>query len=284
MNRHQMQKKLDSITELPTLPVVVMEVNRMLQDVDTPIEKLVALLEKDQSMVIKMLRLVNSSFYGFKSRITSLRHAVTLMGYSTVQNAVVTVSVIDCLKTQNMLKGIDIAMFWTHSIRVAVMSRHLAVQTKLAVPDEAFTAGLIHDIGKVVLINHFPEVFVTLAEAAAAGKIAFYAAEKAEDTYPHNLIGSNLARRWMLPESLELAVRYHHGGNAQSIDSRLAGLVAIADTLVNAMDNLPGHHIVPDMLPETMREPVTESLKTSASWLPEVKQAMATACEFFNKR
>jgi putative nucleotidyltransferase with HDIG domain len=283
MNRHQMIKTIDRISDLPTLPAVAMEVNSMLQDVDSPIERLVELLEKDQSMVLKILRLVNSSFYGFKSKITSLRHAVTLMGYSTVQNAVVSVSVIDSLKTKNTLKGFDISRFWTHSIRVAVLSRHLAAQTKLAVPEEAFTAGLVHDIGKVVLVNHFPDVFVELMDVAAAQTITFYAAEMHGDTYPHNLIGSNLARRWMLPESLDLAIRHHHGGKSQGVDGMLPGLVSMSDTLVNVMDNLSGHRLSPEIMPQAVRGPLTNVLKDSANWFPEIKQEMAAACDFFNK-
>lgn len=283
MNRHQMIKAIDRIGDLPTLPAVAMEVNNLLQDVDTPIERLVDLLEKDQSMVLKILRLVNSSFYGFKSRITSLRHAVTLMGYSTVQNAVVTVSVIDSLKTKTVLKGFDIFRFWTHSIRVAVLSRHLAARTRLAAPDEAFTAGLVHDIGKVVLVDHFPDVFVELIEAAAADTITFYTAELQRDTYPHNLIGNNLARRWMLPESLNLSIRHHHGGMAKDVDGTLPGLVAVSDTLVNVMDSLPGHHLIPDIMPAVISGPVTGVLKDSANWFPAAKREMAAACDFFNK-
>ena len=283
MNRHQMIKAIDRISDLPTLPAVAMEVNSLLQDVDTPIERLVELLEKDQSMVLKILRLVNSSFYGFKSKITSLRHAVTLMGYSTVQNAVVTVSVIDSLKVKKALKGFDISLFWTHSIRVAVMNRHLATRTRLAAPEAAFTAGLVHDIGKVVLADHFPDVFVELMEAAAAETITFYAAEKQRDTYPHNLIGSNLARRWMLPESLNLSIRHHHGGIAQGVDGTLPGLVTVSDTLVNVMDSLPGHRLAPEIMPEAVSQPVTGVLNDSASWFPEVKREMAAACDFFNK-
>ena len=284
MNRQQMINKIDRISDLPTLPTVAMEINRLLQDVNAPIEKLVDMLEKDQSMVLKILRLVNSSFYGFRSKISSLRHAVTLMGYSTVQHAVVTVAVIDSLKTETTLKGFDITRFWTHSLSVGVMCRHLAAQTKLTVPNEAFTAGLIHDIGKVVLVSHFPEVFVDLMEQTAKDEITFYAAEKAADTYPHNLIGSNLARRWMLPQPLDLAIRHHHGGIAQNMDGTLAGLVAIADTLVNVMESNPGHRLGADTVVETIRTPVMQILKDSANWFPQVKQEMASACEFFIKR
>lgn len=283
MNRHQMLKKIDAINDLPTLPTIAMEVNQLLQDVNTPIEKLVELLERDQSMVLKILRLVNSSFYGFKSRINNLRHAVALMGYGTVQNAVVTVAVIDCLKTKHTLKGFDISLFWTHSIGVAVLCRHLAACTKLAAPEEAFTAGLVHDIGKVVLVNHFPEVLISLYEASTADGIGFYAAEKAGDTYPHNLIGGNLARRWMLPEPLYLSIRHHHGGTAQTRNAELSNLVAVSDTIVNVMHNRPGYRLGPDAIPKAVRDPVTAVLKDSASWFPDIKQKMAAACEFFNK-
>jgi putative nucleotidyltransferase with HDIG domain len=284
MNRQQMINKIDRISDLPTLPTVAMEINRLLQDVNAPIEKLVDMLEKDQSMVLKILRLVNSSFYGFRSKISNLRHAVTLMGYSTVQHAVVTVAVIDSLKTETTLKGFDITSFWTHSLSVGVMCRHLAAQTKLTVPNEAFTAGLIHDIGKVVLVSHFPEVFVDLMETVAKDEITFYAAEKAGDTYPHNLIGSNLARRWMLPQPLDLAIRHHHGDIAQNMDGTFAGLVAIADTLVNVMEGNPGHRLGANVIAAAIRDPVMKVLKDSAQWFPQVKQEMASACDFFIKR
>jgi putative nucleotidyltransferase with HDIG domain len=284
MNRQQMINKIDRISDLPTLPMVAMEINRLLQDVNAPIEKLVGMLEKDQSMVLKILRLVNSSFYGFRSKISSLRHAVTLMGYSTVQHAVVTVAVIDSLKTETTLKGFDITRFWTHSLSVGVMCRHLAAQTKLTAPNEAFTAGLIHDIGKVVLVSHFPEVFVDLMEMVAKDEITFYGAEKAGDTYPHNLIGSNLARRWMLPQPLDLAIRHHHGDIAQNMDGTFAGLVAIADTLVNVMEGNPGHRLGANVIAAAIRDPVMKVLKDSAQWFPQVKQEMASACDFFIKR
>ena len=283
MNRHQMMKQIEAINDLPTLPTIAMEVNRLLQDVNTPIEKLVDLLERDQSMVLKILRLVNSSFYGFKSRINNIRHAVTLMGYNTVQSAVVTVAVIDSLKAKNKLKGFDISQFWNHSIGVAVMCRHLAACTKLAQMEEAFTAGLIHDIGKIVLVNHFPDVFIALSRTIAAEGLAFYAAEKSSDTYPHNLIGGTLSRRWMLPEPLDCATRYHHGVNTQQSNAALTGLVAISDTIVNAMTEQPGHRLGSNAIPEAVRDPVTAVLKDSANWFPRIKQEIAAACTFFNK-
>jgi putative nucleotidyltransferase with HDIG domain len=280
MNRHQMQQTINNIDDLPTLPAVAMAVNRMLQDVNAPIEKMVAMLEKDQSLALRLLRLVNSSFYGFKSRITSLRHAVTLMGYNTVQHAVVTVSVIDCLKISSTLDGFQASFFWTHSIGVAVLCRYLAARTKLAEPEEAFTAGLVHDIGKVVLASHFTDEFTALMDKVSADGITFYTSEKCCDTYPHNLIGAHLAKRWMLPDILQTAIRHHHGGHAGSPQKPLVDLVVVADTLMNVLDNAAGHHFKQDFVPETVREPVMEALKNRASWFPQVKRELDAACEF----
>jgi putative nucleotidyltransferase with HDIG domain len=280
MNRHQMQQTINKIDDLPTLPAVAMAVNRMLQDVNAPIEKMVAMLEKDQSLALRLLRLVNSSFYGFKSRITSLRHAVTLMGYSTVQHAVVTVSVIDCLKISASLNGFKASSFWTHSIGVAVLCRYLAARTKLAEPEEAFTAGLVHDIGKVVLANHFTDEFTALMDKVSAGGITFYTSEKHCDTYPHNLIGAHLAKRWMLPEILQTAIRHHHGGQAGGTSKPLVDLVVVADTLMNVLDNAAGHDFKRDCVPLVVREPVMEALKRRVSWFPQVKAELDAACEF----
>jgi putative nucleotidyltransferase with HDIG domain len=280
MKRHQMQQALSKIEELPTLPAVAMSVNRMLQDVNTPIEKMVSMLEKDQSLSLRLLRLVNSSFYGFKSRITSLRHAITLMGYSTVQHAVVTISVIDCLKISAALNGFNASEFWTHSIGVAVMCRYLATRTKLAEPEEAFTAGLVHDIGKVVLVNHFMDELIALMTSVSAEKITFYESEKKYDTYPHNLIGGHLAKRWMLPEALQAAIRYHHGGQTVSTDNPLVNLVTVADLLINTVDNVAGHQFKRDDIPVSIREPVVDALKYRARWFPLVKEEVAAACDF----
>jgi HD-like signal output (HDOD) protein len=205
------------------------------------------------------------------------------MGYSTVQNAVVNISVIECLKTDSVPDGFDPAQFWVHSINVAVMSRYLATRTKLAASDEAFTAGLIHDIGKIILVNYFPDVFAALLEVAAAETVSFHDAEKKSGSLPHYLIGSHLGKRWMLPAALEAAIRHHHRSGGRSEDLVLADIVAVADLLVHVFDHTPGHRFRRDALPPAVRDPVITLLKDTRSWLPTVKAEMIQACTFFDK-
>jgi putative nucleotidyltransferase with HDIG domain len=283
MNRHQMQKKIDTITNMPTLPAIAMQVNRMLQDYDSPLERLVALLEKDQSLVLRILRLVNSSFFGFQSKVNSVRHAVALLGYNTIRNAVVTVAVIDTLALKKNLKGFEITTFWEHATQVALTSRFLAVHTRLVALEDAFTAGLLHDIGKVVLANYFPDELVRILEVQQTTGLTFLQAEQQLDSCPHALIGGLLVERWMLPEPLVAAIRHHHGPNNRSGFPHLSILVNLADSFTHIMGG-QAHGIMPlDEVPAEIKEAITKTIKQAQEWYPQLKKEMFEACSFLKK-
>ncbi|MBE9547516.1 MAG: HDOD domain-containing protein, partial [Proteobacteria bacterium] len=159
MDAQTFLKKIDHIKDIPTLPAVAVKVNSMLRDYDTSINKLSETIEKDQAIVSKILRLVNSAFYGFQSRVSSIPHAMVLLGFSTVRNAVISVSVIGAFSKKGKFEGFDIRDFWVHSVAVAVTSRHLSEKSRLVMPDEAFVAGLLHDVGKVILAQYFSDLF-----------------------------------------------------------------------------------------------------------------------------
>ncbi len=283
LNRNQVIKKLQSVNNLPTLPIVAMKLNKLLHDDDSPMEDLLELMKKDQSLVMKIMRLVNSSFFGFKNRVNSLRHAVTLLGYSTVQNAVVTVSVIDQLKLQKKLDGFDVSEFWKHSIRVAVMCKYLSAKIRLAPQDDAFTAGLLHDIGKVILASNFPDDFVSILNAMQNQGLTFSQAEQQLGSCQHPVVGGYLAKRWMLPEVLVNAIQYHHAAGHSQNHSQLIALVAFSDSLVNLMGGDLNHQLPIEKLPEETRQIISQVLKTTPDWYTDIKKDMAAASDFFNK-
>ena len=129
MKESNILKRLDLIEDLPTLPAVAMEVNKMLLDYDTTISKLSDIIEKDQAMVSKILKLVNSSFFGLRGKISSISHAIVVLGFNTIRNAVVSISIIDAFTVKESLDGFDITNFWKHSLSVAVTSKYLAEKT-----------------------------------------------------------------------------------------------------------------------------------------------------------
>jgi len=282
MNRGQLQNKLQSTTKLPTLPVVALEVNRLLLDYEAPMEPLVELLQKDQALIMKILRLVNSSFYGFKNKIQSLGHAVTLLGYNTIRNAVVAVSVMDTLALKNELKGFEIDSFWTHSVCVAVAGRFLALKTHLAPAEDAFTAGLLHDIGKVVLAIFCPRELVVILERARDAGLTFYGAERQLDSWPHNQIGAFLAQRWMLPDGLVKPIKCHHGTADQLALDPLTTVVALGNNLVHMMNGGAGYALALDEYTPEIQKVIADAL-SHPDWLKQLKQEMESACQFFKQ-
>jgi len=276
-------KKLDRIEGLPTLPAIAMEVNKMLLDYDTSISKLSDRIEKDQAMVSKILKLVNSAFFGFRGRISSISHAVVVLGFNTIRNAVVSVSIIDAFSSKEIFDGFDITEFWKHSVAVAVTSKYLAEKTKICSTDDCFIGGLLHDMGKVVLIQYFKELFQKVCLSVKANNQSFYEAEKSELPIDHAQIGGHLAKKWQLPMGLVDAVRYHHAVRPSVNDPNLLMIIHVADIIVNthgadSQDNLRLSDIHPDAL-----KVMGSQLDTVSDWYPEVSLEIESACKFFLK-
>ena len=281
MDKETMLKRLDRLTDLPTLPAIAMEVDAMLRDYDTSIKQLAQTIEKDQALVPKILRLVNSSFYGFSSRIGTISRAVVVLGFNTIRNAVISLSVIDSFPKKT-LEGFDIKDFWTHSIAVATVSRYLAEKSRKGPPEEYFTAGLVHDIGKIVLAQYFQDLFKSVWVAANENSISFYDAEKKELSITHARIGGYLAQKWKLPENMSDTILHHHRPTKNAADYNIVLAVHTADIIVNS---LLGKGKGRKMNYSAINRDAATSLKpyiTSASkWFPDMEPEIDSACAFF---
>ena len=165
MDEKQILQKLDRIREIPTLPSIVFELNKQLQDPDASVARISQTIEKDQAMALKILKLVNSAFYGFQSKISDIRNAVVLLGFNAVRNAIVSLAVIEAFGKNNRLKDFDITDFWKHSLAVAVTSKSISVKSRTNSPDNCFVGGLLHDVGKVILAQYFQELFASVWSA-----------------------------------------------------------------------------------------------------------------------
>ena len=281
MDAQSFFKKLDGIPDIPTLPNIVIQVNKMLQDYDTSIKKLGTIIEKDQAMVTKILRLVNSTFYGFRSKITNIPHAIIILGFNTIRNAVVSVSIIKTFSGKDICEGFEIEDFWKHSIAVAVTSRYLAEQSRLDSPDDCFVSGLLHDIGKVVLSQYFTDLFALVWKSVTEDNISFYEAERKLLPVTHTQIGGHLTRKWQFPVSLTDSITYHH--QIRNTVSNINQLVIIhtADIIVNNVK--VGSEITPDFsyLDPEARRIMSHHVETVSEWFPKVAGEIEAACEFF---
>jgi putative nucleotidyltransferase with HDIG domain len=230
------QHWLDRIKEIPTLPTVVFELNSCLLDPDTSVENVCEIIEKDQAIALKLLKLVNSAFYSFNVKISDLRNAIVLLGFSAVRNAILSLSVINSFPKQLAMMDFDITEFWKHSLAVAVTSKNIAQLSKKESADNCFVAGLLHDIGKVILAQYFYETFRKIWLIMQEKRISFYEAECEVISNNHAYIGALLADKWQLPTGLINAIRWHHVFQPEREHAKFSVIIYLANFIVNSYE------------------------------------------------
>ena len=225
-----LMRLVKQVETLPTLPTVVSEILAALENPKTSAEQVNRIIVTDQALTTKILRLVNSAFFGFPREITSVTHAVVVLGFSTVRNVAITASVFSAIPGKGHA-AFDRDAFWRHSIGVGVIARILARQCKVGDPEDAFVAGLVHDIGKVVLDEYLHDDFVEALETARREKISYLEAELRVFDTSHTRVGFWLTDKWNLPRVLVESVSFHHDPAAAPHHPQMAAIVHLADAL-----------------------------------------------------
>ena len=265
---------IDSIEDLPTLPSVYAEVERLCQNPDVDAVELNEVIQSDPSITLKLLRLANSAFFGFSRKVTSVKDAVSLLGNQTVKNAVLSISIFEAAKDQKTTAGLDRKGFWQHSAGVGSIVRFLAGKLQIE-REEGFTAGILHDIGKIILDGLFPEYYAPVLKAVAQKNILILQAEEEELGLLHTLVGQELAEAWQIPDSLVQGIAHHHSPEASQIDPELASLVHIGDVLCrNAGVGSGGDDLVP-----VLNEHATQRLGISPDQIADWEDEMLKEIE-----
>ena len=215
------------IQELPSLPVVVMELLSSMDQDDTDVHVLAQKIELDQALAAKTLRIANSSFYGMQSKVTSIPQAVSVLGFHSIRTVVTA-----CALTSSFAPaagGFDFQAFWRHSLATAIAARLLAPHLGIN-PETAFTAGLLHDLGTLVLVTRFPAEHVRVRSYRQEHDCQMAEAELAVIGIDHAQVGSALAAYWKFPEAIQQAVADHY-----AIDRLEAGGLPLAVHMANAV-------------------------------------------------
>jgi len=225
---------LKKVKDLPVLPAVVMEINRLLQSEEVLIEEVSAVIEKDSGLTAKILRLANSSYYGLSYHVDTLSRAITVLGLTTIRNLAMTVSI------QRLMGGIrggrDEAIgLWEHSLGCAVSSKALISKKYPALEEKAFIAGLLHDIGKVVLYQNFWEEMEEIWERIRSTGAYEEDLERETLGFTHSDVGALLASKWHFPPELTESIRDHHGLEAVSEQEPLRTAVYLGDQVARGL-------------------------------------------------
>jgi putative nucleotidyltransferase with HDIG domain len=223
---------LNKIEDLPPLPAVAAKVMGMAEDDRTSAMDLAQVLSTDQALTAKLIRISNSAYYGFARRISTVREAVVMLGFKQVRQVSVGASMMNAFKRTGVDDGFDLDLFWGHSVAVAVASEALAKKTLGAKPEDAFTAGILHDIGRLVLRQEMPREFADAVRLARLGECSLHEAELHTTGFAHDEIGQALGELWKFPGHLVDAVRCHHDDTLTASADGLAGVVAQANRLM----------------------------------------------------
>jgi putative nucleotidyltransferase with HDIG domain len=223
---------LSRIDDLPPLPAVAARVMGMADDDRTSAMDLAQVLSTDQALTAKLIRVSNSAYYGFARRVSTVREAVVMLGFKQVRQVAVGASLINAFKTSRRPNDpFDLDLFWGHSVAVAVAAEALAKKTRSAKPEDAFTAGILHDIGRLVIRQTMPSEFAEALLIARGGEVDLAAAELQTTGYAHDEVGRALGELWKFPGHLIDAVRCHHDFSLTPANDGLSGVVAQANRL-----------------------------------------------------
>ena len=230
-------KSLSNISTIPTLPSVLEKINRLLNNPQTSAEEIGKVITTDQALSAKVLKLVNSAFYGFPGKIGTITHAVVILGFTTIKNIILTASIFDVF-TKKTSHGFsfDLEKFWLHSIACGAASQCIAKHIGFNEKEECFVAGLIHDVGKIILCNYLSSEFELVLDNIKKKNCLFYESEKEILGLTHEQIGGIITEKWNLPKNLQDAVKKHHSIFQNAEFPTTAGIVHAADILVRAMD------------------------------------------------
>jgi HD-like signal output (HDOD) protein len=237
--------RIEKLGQLPTLPQVVEKIMSMIDRPETSAEGLGRLIEKDQVLSAKVLQLANSPFYGFPARIASVSHAVVVLGLNVVKGLTLGATVFD------MMKAAGMDQLWRHSLGVAMVAHILAKKVGHKNPEELFVAGLLHDLGKVVMYVKLPETASRIGQAVQDRDIYMMDAEREILGLTHADIAGWLAAAWHLPIVLKDPIMYHHQPTLAQGAPMQTAIVHVADVLVKAMGcGSSGDDLVPALSPE----------------------------------
>jgi putative nucleotidyltransferase with HDIG domain len=239
MNNLDVAQVVRRIRDLPPLPSIVLDLISSFEREDVDVALLAEKMSRDPALSAKMLRLANSSFYGLASKVGTVNQAIVVLGFNTARALAVAGNVIETFG-DGEAGDIDVAEFWRHSIATALCARGLARHAGLA-QDHAFIAGLLHDVGHLVLASGFPEHYARVIEYCASEGTTLSEAELRVLGVDHQSVGQLLSEAWRFPVAIQGAISQHHGPACAEL-ANLAGLIHAANAVVQALDLGCGEH------------------------------------------
>ncbi len=285
IDKEGLRTRVKALKNVPTLPGVFDKISRLLEDPNTTADAIGSVISSDQALSAKILRVVNSALHGFPGRISSVTHALIILGFDVVQGLILSASVFD------MMMGKGLEKMWDHSLGCAVVAGVIARKTNHPNPEEVSIAALLHDIGKVIIKTELPEETSLVEKAVEEDGISIYEAEDKVLGLTHTTLGRWLCEEWNLPHKLTDPIAYHHQPNMSELVKIPTAIVHVADALVRMNgfgfagdDFVPqiDHRAwemlrIPDAQLEEILEEMGEQLEDAGELLSDMKDKLNDA-------
>ncbi|EGW37116.1 HDOD domain-containing protein [Desulfosporosinus sp. OT] len=226
---------LKRVQALPPLPTSAMRVIALTKNPATSVKELETVIAQDPALTAGILRQANSAYYGYARRISSLQEAIVMLGFQVIQGLAMSAAIAPLLKEQLVGYEIEQEGLWKHSLLTAMAAKRLCRHQKLTYGDIAFTAGLLHDIGKLIISIYVQEVGDYLLNKVNEAKFSYVELEEKVIGYNHATVGGYLAKTWNLPDDLVQAISYHHIPLSAQIYTELACVVHVANGLASLL-------------------------------------------------
>jgi putative nucleotidyltransferase with HDIG domain len=258
-----LRRTVENINTLPTVPSVLKRLSAIIEKPRITIVEISAFISNDPALTTKVLKMVNSAIYGFPGRIASVSHATMLLGLNVIKGLLLGVSVFELM--QKTMSGL-----YEHSLACAIASRVIAQKKNLKEPEEVSVAGLLHDIGKVILILEFAEQYENAMKEAQEKEILIFDAEINQFNATHADVGGWLAEKWRFPRNLIEVIEFHHRPTLAKNAPLETAIVHMADLLVRARGfGFAGDTFVPEVNPVAF-----ELLKLSGQDIKDILREM----------
>jgi HD-like signal output (HDOD) protein len=238
---------IQNIKNLQTLPTIYTSISEALKDPLVTPEKLAQIISKDQVSSVKILKVANSPFYGFRGRIDTISQAILYLGFDEIKNIIFALSVVNIFTKDREILNFKPTDLWAHSIAVGIATRLIGSAVGEKELENYFLAGIIHDIGKLLFIEFIPKDYEKVLKLVGEKNCSIKDAEIEILGMDHCKAGQILAEKWKLPNGLQDAILLHHTGIKVNQTNKLLASVHIADILTTALNlGKSGDQIIPE--------------------------------------